>query len=188
MTAADFTARVLPLRDKCYRFAVGMLRNGPESEDVAQDILLKLWDRRERLGEIDNLEAFAIRATRNAALDRMKHSAWRTKDTAELFDMTSATVAPDRRVEEAEAVEAVFATMTHLPELQRAILHLREVEEQSYDEIAAALEISVAKVKVYLHRARKRVRELIDPAHAPSPHLSPAVAKTRHGAPQTNPR
>ena len=195
MTAADFTSRVLPLRDKCYRFAVSMLRNGPESEDVAQDVLLKLWDRRERLGAIDNLEAFAIRATRNAALDRMRHSAWRTRDTDELYGMTSAEVAPDRRVEEAEAVSAVFATMAHLPEVQRAILHLREVEQQSYDEIAATLEISAAKVKVYLHRARKRVRELIDPAHAPSPSAEAAFAKTKtrdsqtpYGAPQSQPR
>lgn len=167
MTAADFTQRVLPLRDKCYRFAVSLLRNGPESEDVAQDILLKLWDRRERLSSITNLEAFAIRATRNAALDRMKHSAWRTKDTSELFDMSSETVAPDTRVEQAEAVAAVFATMETLPELQRAILHLREVEQQSYEEIAAALDIPSTQVKVYLHRARKKVRARVDPVHAP---------------------
>ena len=167
MTAADFTRHVLPLRDKCYRFAASMLRNGPESEDVAQDILLRLWDRRERLSSVTNLEAFAMRATRNLALDRMKHSAWRTRDTAELSDMSSETVAPDVRVEQREAVDAVFATMAHLPELQRAILHLREVEEQSYDEIAAALDIPKTQVKVYLHRARKKVRQLVDPAHAP---------------------
>ena len=167
MTAADFTRHVLPLRDKCYRFAASMLRNGPESEDVAQDILLRLWDRRETLTEITNLEAFAMRATRNLALDRMKHSAWRTEDTATLYNARSATVAPDVLVEQREAVEAVFATMAGLPELQRAILHLREVEQQSYDEIAAALDIPTTQVKVYLHRARKKVRARVDPVHAP---------------------
>jgi len=114
MTQELFISTVLPLRDKCYRFAASILRNGPESEDVAQEVLLKM-------------------------------------------------------VEEREAVDAVFDCMKQLPDLQRNILHLREVEEHSYEEIAQALDLSAAQVKVYLHRARKKVRALMDPSHAPNP-------------------
>lgn len=169
MTQATFLTTVLPLRDRCYRLAASLLRNGPESEDVAQDVMLRLWTRRARLAEVDNLEAFALRAARNAALDRMRHSSWRTGDVDALYDHATAEIGPDARAEQREAIDAVFASMSDLPEVQRAILHLREVEQLSYDEIAAALDLSAAQVKVYLHRARKRVRAAVDPSHAPHP-------------------
>jgi len=168
MTQETFISTVLPLRDKCYRFAASILRNGPESEDVAQEVLLKMWDRRDQLSEINNLEAWAIRATRNLSLDKMRHSAWRTGDVDALYAHASTTIATDKRVEEREAVDAVFDCMQKLPDLQRNILHLREVEEQSYEEIAQALDLTAAQVKVYLHRARKKVREMLDPSHAPN--------------------
>lgn len=168
MTAQSFSHIVLPLRDKCFRFAASILNNLPESEDVAQDVLLKLWDRRHQLSQIDNLEAWAMRITRNLALDRMRNSHWRTQDTEGLFALSSAELPIDQKVEWQEAAEAVQEAFGQLGEMQRAIIHLREIEEMSYDEIAAQLDISAEQVKVYLHRARKRVRSLIDPDHAPS--------------------
>jgi len=168
MTQELFISTVLPLRDKCYRFAASILRNGPESEDVAQEVLLKMWDRRDQLAEINNLEAWAIRATRNLSLDKMRHSAWKTGDVDALYAHASSSIASDTQVEQKEAVSAVFDCMKQLPDLQRSVLHLREVEEQSYDEIAQALDLSAAQVKVYLHRARKKVRSLLDPSHAPN--------------------
>ena len=168
MTQAAFLETVLPLRDRCFRLAASLLRNVAEGEDVAQDVMMRLWTRRASLGEVGNLEAFALRAARNAALDRKRHSSWRTGDVDALYDRAAAEVAPDTRAEQREAVAAVLASMDDLPDVQRAILHLREVEHRSYDEIAAALELTGAQVKVYLHRARKRIRAAVDPSHAPS--------------------
>jgi len=168
MTPEDFTSTILPLRTKCYRFAASMLRNGQESEDVAQEVMIKLWDRRDTLQHIDNVEAWAIRATRNMAIDRMRHSSWRTGDVEVLYAHASSALSADERVEQQEAVEAVFTEMNALPELQRSILHLREVEQKTYEEIATTLQLSDAQVKVYLHRARKKIRESIDQSHAPS--------------------
>lgn len=168
MTRESFIATVLPLREKCFRYAVTQLRNRPESEDVAQEIMLRLWDRRERLAQVDNLEAFAIRATRNLCIDRARHSSWRTTDVDALYDAATADTPADVRAEQREAVAAVFGAAERLSEVQRAVFHLREVEQLSYAEIAAALDLSAAQVKVYLHRARKHVRQAIDPAHDPS--------------------
>lgn len=184
MTRTTFIDTVLPLRDRCYRLAASLLRNGPESEDVAQDVMMRLWARRSRLSEIDNLEAFALRAARNAALDRKRHSSWRTGDVDALYNHASRELAPDARAEQHEAVEAVLDCMAGLPETQRSILHLREVEQMSYDEIGATLDLTAAQVKVYLHRARKRVRAAVDPSHAPGadgsplPHPGGAAQKT----------
>lgn len=177
MTPEAFTATVVPLRDKLYRFAVSLLRNGPEGEDVAQDVLLKLWAKRHTLAHVDNVEAWAIRATRNLAIDRMRHSSWRTGDVDALYDRAAASVGADVRVEQREAVAAVYASMEALPEVQRAVLHLREVEQQSYREIGEALQLSEAQVKVYLHRARKHVRGAIDHSHAPGAERRPPATQ-----------
>ncbi len=170
MTSERFTTEVLPLRNTCYRFALSMLHNGPEAEDLAQEVLMKLWERRSELVAIQNVEAWAVRATRNLALDRMRHSSWRTGDIAVVYDAASEQLPADQTVEQREAVRAVFDCMEHLPETQRAVLHLREVEALSYEEIGRALSLSPPQVKVYLHRARKRVRSLMDPSHAPNQH------------------
>lgn len=167
MTRDSFTATVLPLRDKCYRFAASMLRNPQESEDIAQEVLIKLWNRRSELNVINNLEAWAIRATRNLAIDRMRHSSWRTGDVDALHDHAARELSAETKVEQREAIDAVFACMEDLPEVQRSVLHLREVEEKSYEEIGEALQLSAAQVKVYLHRARKKVRQRLHPSHAP---------------------
>ena len=167
MTSEVFTKTVLPLRDKCYRFAASMLRNGPESEDIAQEVMLRLWKRRDELSGIQSLEAWAMRATRNLAIDRTRHSNWRTGDVDVLYAHACKSLQADQRVEQQEAVGAVFTHLEQLPATQRAVFHLREVEQQSYREIAEALDLSDAQVKVYLHRARKRLRETLDPSHAP---------------------
>lgn len=62
-------------------------------------------------------------------------------------------------LESAESHQLIFGLVDRLPEKQREIFHLREVEEMSYEEIAKHLDISLDQVKVNLHRARKSVRE-----------------------------
>lgn len=67
-------------------------------------------------------------------------------------------VEPDG-LESAESHQLIFALVDRLPEKQREIFHLREVEEMSYEEIATHMEISLDQVKVNLHRTRKTLRE-----------------------------
>ncbi|MEO1255064.1 MAG: sigma factor, partial [Bacteroidota bacterium] len=57
MTKKEFQRAVSPIRDKLYRFALRMMNNVPEAEDVVQEVLIKLWQQRERLLQITNLEA-----------------------------------------------------------------------------------------------------------------------------------
>ena len=72
MVAKDFKTKVLPVSNKLYRFAARLLSNEDEARDVVQDIFLKLWQKRNGLGEIKNIEAFAMRMTRNRCLDMLR--------------------------------------------------------------------------------------------------------------------
>jgi len=57
MTIKNFTKQIIPIKDRLYRFALRMVDNAAEAEDVVQEVLIKLWHKREELPSINNLEA-----------------------------------------------------------------------------------------------------------------------------------
>ena len=71
MKIIDFRHELLPLKDKMFRLALRITLNRAEAEDVTQDILLRVWEQRESLGELRSLEAYVLTAVRNLALDRV---------------------------------------------------------------------------------------------------------------------
>ena len=168
MTTEAFTRQLLPLRDRCFRYAVSMLRNRAESEDIAQDVMLKLWDRRNALSTVGDLTGYSLRATRNAVLDRVKRSGFRSEPIEALYAQASTRPDPAQLTEQNEAMRAFLRALQHLPLVQREIIQLREVEGMNYAEIGSCLELSESQVKVYLHRGRKQLRALLDPSHNPA--------------------
>ena len=72
MTIKNFTQQIIPIKDRLYRFALRMVNNAAEAEDVVQEVLIKLWHKREELSEIHNLEAWSIRLTRNLSVDKLR--------------------------------------------------------------------------------------------------------------------
>jgi RNA polymerase sigma-70 factor (ECF subfamily) len=157
MNQKEFLDIVLPLKDKMYRFAKRLLVSGDEAEDAVQEIYLKLWKGRDRIANYRNPEAFAMTMTKNYCLDRLKsgqasnlkivHSNYQHSDNVQ------------RKVEARDEVSILFQIMETLPEQQRMILQLRDVEQYEYEEIAEMLEIRENTIRVNLSRARKAVRE-----------------------------
>ena len=159
MDNVSFQTTVLPLSDRLFRLALRVTMNRAEAEDVVQDTLLRVWERRSEWGQIDNLEAFAIATCRNRALDVAKRAG---RNTVPLDKVEGSHLpAPNAQLslEAREQLSHVRRLMNSLPELQRTIMLLRDIEGQSYGEIAKELGISETQVKVYLHRARTKVRE-----------------------------
>ncbi len=159
MDNVSFQTTVLPLSDRLFRLALRVTMNRAEAEDVVQDTLLRVWERRSEWGQIDNLEAFAIATCRNRALDVAKRAG---RNTVPLDKVEGSHLpAPNAQLslEAREQLSLVRRLMDSLPELQRTIMLLRDIEGQSYGEIAKELGISETQVKVYLHRARTKVRE-----------------------------
>ena len=150
---------VLPLSDKRFRLALRITMNRAEAEDVVQDTLLKVWEHREEWEQINNLEAFAIATCRNRALDVMKRAGRNTEKLDEMAHFSSQT--PQEQLEADEQISLVNRLMDDLPEVQRTIMLLRDIEGKTYQEIAQTLDISETQVKVYLHRARTKIKERI---------------------------
>ncbi|MCR5851466.1 MAG: RNA polymerase sigma factor [Bacteroidaceae bacterium] len=159
MENISFRTTVLPLGDKLYRLALRITLNRAEAEDVVQDTLLKVWEHRNEWEQINNLEAFAIATCRNRALDVLKRAGRKTAPLDVVDNRQQTADNGQQSLEAREQLSLVRRLMDGLPEVQRAIMLMRDIEGQTYQEIAQVLDISETQVKVYLHRARTKVKK-----------------------------
>ena len=159
MENISFRTTVLPLSDRLFRLALRITMNKAEAEDVVQDTLLRVWECRGQWEQIGSLEAFAIATCRNRALDVSKRAGRNARSLDEIDGGQRSTANAQSELEAREEISLIRRLMDELPELQRTIMLLRDIEGQSYQEIAQALGISETQVKVYLHRARTKIKK-----------------------------
>jgi RNA polymerase sigma-70 factor (ECF subfamily) len=136
------------------------LDNEEEAKDVVQEVFIKVWNGRERMNEVENWEAWCMKMTKNLSLDRIRSRQRRAVDSIDdHFDVSTATLSPHESTELNESMQRITLFINSLPEKQRQVIHLRDVEGYSYNEICEILELDMNQVKVNLFRARSSVRE-----------------------------
>ena len=161
MTTDEFKRLVLPSKDKLFRMAITLLRSKPEAEDIIQDVLLKLWNMRSRLGEYRSVEALAMTMTKNKCLDKLRSYRSRNRNEGGLEEGMLQAPSPDPHVmaELSEEVERVHSFIEKLPDRQKLVFHLRDIEQYSYEEISEITGLKINNIRVNLSRARKKIRE-----------------------------
>ncbi|QRR01128.1 RNA polymerase sigma factor [Dyadobacter sandarakinus] len=160
MDLQAFKQRILPVQGRLFRLAQMFLRNREEAEDAIQDVLMRLWSNRQQLETYQSVEALAIQMTKNLCLDRLKSGRFRTmQDNADVSDIQAGTTAPDRQMEMADSSALIHRLIDGLPEQHRLVLHLRDVEEYSFEEIEQLTGLSNANIRTILSRARQKLRE-----------------------------
>ena len=181
MINLDIKRDLLPLKTPLFRLALRILLDRPEAEDIVQDVLVKIWEMRDTQAflEIKNLETYALTMVRNLALDRQAQRQGRhiTLENAGLLDDNNGEKAPEREIadnneqpdeqmERNERLQWLREMLNMLPEKQRTVLQLRDIEEHSYQEIGEIMKIGESDVKVTLHRARQALKKIILERHA----------------------
>lgn len=159
MVDSDFKTRVLPVSKKLLRFAVQFLKDEDEAKDVVQDVFLKLWQKKEELDRIENMEAFTMRMTRNRCLDILRANKVVPIDAETDRKMKQETIDVHAQIELSEAAGQVKMLIEQLPDVQRNVMHLRDIEQLEYEEIAERTGLQVNAIRVNLSRARKKVRD-----------------------------
>lgn len=174
MTDADlFEAFVRRYQDMVFATAVRLLGSRVEAEDVAQTVFLRAFQRFDQIGASPAAAGWLKTVTRNACLNHLSRyrSRWRLfsemsrpgeadQRPAEEMAFVAAD-SPQADVELADRREQVERAMAQLPDRQRVPLVLFHFEELSYQDIAAALGVSVAKVKTDIHRGREALKALL---------------------------
>lgn len=160
MNAQEFQIQVYPLKNKLFRFAKRMLEHTEEAEDVVQEVFIKLWDRREILGEYRSVEALAMVTTRNMCLDRIKKKRYPVENIEDHRGFLE-NLPMETKTDYSEEMFRLRKAMDELPEQQKTIVHLRDVEGYEFEDIAAILDMNENAVRVNLSRARKKLREAL---------------------------
>ncbi|MEP0131954.1 MAG: sigma-70 family RNA polymerase sigma factor [Eudoraea sp.] len=165
MTQSEFLNVVMPFKDKLYRLSKRLLTSAEEAEDATQEILMKLWSKNDNIANYKNVEAFAMTMTKNFCLDRLKS---KQSNNLKLVhsNYEDGNTSLQKQLEARDSVSWVEKIMEDLPEQQKLVLQLRDVEEYDFNEIADLLEMQPTAVRVALSRARKIVREKLMQKHS----------------------
>ena len=159
MNQKEFLDMVLPIKDNLYRLARRFLISSDEAQDAVQEVFLKLWKNKEAIKKYRSPEAFAYTMTKNYCLDRLKSKqASNLKLVHTNFENRTDL---EQHIEAKDGVSLLFKLMETLPEQQKTILHLRDVEQLAFSEIAKITNTSQANVRVSLSRARKKIKDLL---------------------------
>lgn len=164
MNQSDFLKVVLPFKDKVFRLAKRFLVSTEEAEDATQELIFKLWKNKDKLANYRNIEAFAMTMTKNYCYDRLKskqasnltliHSNYKDKETS-----------LDKKLEYMDSVRKVHLLIENLPDQQKLIIQLRDIEQYDFEEICSMLQMKPTAVRVSLSRARKTIREQLTKQH-----------------------
>ena len=143
-----------PVRDRMYRYAMTLLGDRDEAMDAVQDVTGKLWRMGPAMEKVRNPEAFAIRSVRNFCIDRLR---CRKSVSREMFPEIAYVAEADMWAD----VQLMRMAIGKLPEKQRTVVHLKDIEGFGTDEIAAVLGIQENQARMILSRARKALKEII---------------------------
>jgi RNA polymerase sigma-70 factor (ECF subfamily) len=162
MKQDKFRNRIVPLVDKLFRLALSITENKQDAEDVVQDMLLNVWKKREEWDAIANLEAYCFRSTRNIAIDKISLKQNQQEALTDDYDIPEIKSNAQEQLELEEQLALLENFVKRLPEKQRTIFQLREVEDLSYRQIAEVMKISEEQVKVNLFRIRQKLKEFFE--------------------------
>ncbi len=164
MTQTEFLHIVLPFKDKVFRLAKRLLVSREEAEDATQEVLIKLWNNKSKIESYKNVEAFSMTMTKNFCLDKLK-----SKQAQNLKIVHSNykdhNVALQKQVETNDSLDYVSKLIETLPEQQRMVIQLRDIEQYEFHEIEEILGVKATTIRVALSRARKTIREALMKAH-----------------------
>lgn len=161
MQKISFRNDILPLKNQLYRLALRITLDSAEAEDIVQETLIKVWNRRDTWDNIDNIEAFCLTICRNLSLDSVKRQGHNNVSIDDVMENEpqQQSYTPSQQAIANDSINIVRHIIDNLPEKQRSCIQLRDFEGKSYKDIAKILDITEDQVKVNIFRGRKTIKE-----------------------------
>lgn len=159
MDIEKYKKLIVPLRPQLLSIAYRITKNASDSEDVVQDVCLKIWHRRKEFAKYANIAAYSITMTKNLSIDRIRVKRF-TLDETILENHIADDPLPDRLMEEKDINAIISDIIRKLPPLQQKVFKMKDLHGYENEEIAASMNITVEAVRNNLSRARKRIQGL----------------------------
>jgi RNA polymerase sigma factor (sigma-70 family) len=172
------------LRPELHRYAARLMGSVIDGEDVVQDAFARALAAVDDLQELPPMRAWLFRIAHNRALDLIRSRAVRAAEPLEAADNVADALIPDaaEAMMRREAVETAVTRFAELPPMQRSVVILKDVLDQSLDEIAGMLDLTVNAVKAHLARGRARLKAVNAEAKAAPAPRPPSAAVARYVA------
>lgn len=155
MNQETFKNTVFVLKDEMYRFAKRFLVSSDEAQDLVQDLMMKFWQKKDELAGL-NIKSYALKCVKNECLNKLKHET--VKQNFADFHIHRSEL---YKMEVNNLKEKIIHFINELPEKQKMVIHLKDVEEYEVSEISEVLQMEENAVRVNLMRARQKVKEQI---------------------------
>lgn len=165
MNQYEFVKLIAPFKDRVYRLAKRLLVSNEEAEDATQEVLVRLWNNKTKLEAYTSVEALAMTITKNYCLDQLK-SKRATEMRIVHNNYSDREPGVQQQAEDKDSWQWAEKIMNGLPEQQRMIMQLRDIEQYEFEEIAKIMDMNETAVRVALSRARKTVREELIKTHS----------------------
>ena len=152
MTVREFEFWVISHKNRIYRIALAILVDKQMAEDIVQDVLITVWQKRDELSKIKNLEAWYTTLTKNKCINLLKKNK-RINKIRSIKKLDFLT--PYDHLQATELKNTIESIIIQLSKTQRTILHLKQNELLEYSEIGKRLNMTVANIKIHVFRSRK---------------------------------
>lgn len=166
MDIETFKKDILIHKDRLFRLAASIMKNPMLARDVVQEVLIKVWQKQPSLSHIQNVEAWLVTSTRNKAIDTLRGQRKGHIEIESVHGIADNLPNPASSLEQQDTAQMIRQIIKQLPENQRMVLHLRDIEGMTYQEISDMLDMSLPQVKTNLFRARQKLKSIISKAYA----------------------
>jgi RNA polymerase sigma-70 factor (ECF subfamily) len=158
----DLAALVETYSSLLFRVAHSVLRSRAESEDVVQDVFVRVLEHRRSLTAVRDMRVWLVRVAWNLAIDRRRRIKPEQFDEGFAESLIARNLPADEALNEAQRLRSVLRELERLPRAERDVLLLSVVEELGTAEMAEVLGRSESAVRALLFRARTRLRERLE--------------------------
>jgi RNA polymerase sigma-70 factor (ECF subfamily) len=156
LTRKEYNIAVKEYSGRLYGFALRYLKSTEDADDIVQDVFEKLWKNRKKI-EVEKAKAWLFTCAHNALINLIKKNSRMSYTENNTSKDTAAC-----HSREMEMKEVIDKSLAMLPPVQKSIVLLRDLEGYNYKEIGDMLELSEAQVKVYLFRARNKIKKQLN--------------------------
>ena len=158
MERSAFEQQARSWRKKALQVSMSCGAGKDEAEDIAQDVMLRLWQMHDELERYRSVEAIATLMAKHLLRNHQRRQPTETLDEAAIVSLSTS---PHEELEMKEDENWLSLKLKQMPTTQRTLLYLRQVERRSHEEIATLLGIEVTSVSTLLARARRTLLEEI---------------------------